>query len=106
MQLKHKMLNQIIAITDIPKWIAMILAFSVSLLTLYNAFKLRSGVLAVSTYAFGAGMVAVTLGLFIMVVSPFTDVVVQQIIYYLLFVVGFALLGAGSLKIYQMSRIK
>lgn len=102
-------LNEQIAVIGLPniaEVVALMLAFLVSLLTLYNAAKLKTGVLAVSTYSFGAGMLALSLGFLTLAAPAWADKEVMSLVYYLLFTLGFALLGFGSYKIYQMSQVK
>lgn len=91
---------------DTSQWMAAMLAFLVSLLTMYNAAKLRRGVLAVSTYAFGTGMLSLALGFLVIAAPAWSDHETINLVYHLLFIVGFALLGFGSFKIYRMSQIK
>jgi len=81
------------------------LAFIVSLLTLYNAYKLRSGILAVSTFAFGAGMLCLAAAFFIIILPVWIFSSVAEIVRNVLFFAGFILLGFGSFKIYKMSQI-
>jgi hypothetical protein len=78
----------------------------VSLLTLYNAARLRTGILAVSAYASGAGMLSLSAGLFLLTMSFNGGISDIPTIYYSLFIIGFIFLGAGAFKIYQMSRIR
>lgn len=96
----------IIGLPEVTELVALLLSFLVSLLTLYNAARLKTGVLAVSTYAFGAGMLALSLGFLTLAAPAWADKEVMSLGFYFLFTLGFALLGFGSFKIYQMSQIK
>lgn len=96
----------IISLPDVSGWIAAILAFLVSSLTLYNATRLKKGLLAVATYAFGAGMLSLSLGFLVVKASTGADQELVSLIYYLLFTLGFALLGFGSYQIYLTSKAK
>lgn len=93
-------------LAEISQWLALILAFLVSLLTLYNAARLKSGILAISTYAFGAGMLSLSLGFMFLVFPGWAGEQITITAYHLLFILGFALLGWGSFQIYRMSNIK
>ncbi|MCL5784982.1 MAG: hypothetical protein M1142_06560 [Patescibacteria group bacterium] len=93
-------------VTYLSRLLAVAMAFLVSLLTLYNAARLRQGILAVSTYAFGAGMLSLSLGFLALAAPAWADSDTISLTYHLLFILGFALLGFGSFKIYRMSRIK
>ena len=92
---------------EYSQWTAAVLASLVSILTLYNAARLKSGILAVSTYATGTGMVLVAGGFFLQL-DPglINDPELAEIVYNLALIAGFCLMGGGSFKILQMSRIK
>jgi len=81
------------------------LAFIASFLTLYNAVKLKSGVLAMSSYAFGAGMLFLSTA-FLLGIKSFglTDNLNEAISLGLL-LLGFGLLCFGSYKIFKMSQV-
>lgn len=96
----------IVSLLEILKWLAAILAFLVSLLTLYNAARLRQGVLAVSTMSFGLGMLSLAMGLLLTTSPAWAEPEIISKVYYGLFILGFFLLGFGSLKVYSMSKIK
>lgn len=91
---------------DISLWTATVLASIVGLLTLHNAAKLKTGILAIATYSFGAGMFCLAGTLLIkiflkdQITNPQIDVLMNA-----LFIVGFAFMGYGSYRIYQMSKI-
>ncbi|MFH0937308.1 MAG: hypothetical protein V1808_03360 [Candidatus Daviesbacteria bacterium] len=89
---------------ELVRWAIAGLAAIVALLTLYNAAKIGSGILAVSTYAFGAGMLCLSTAFLILALPDGGTTELGQIVYHLLFVVGFILLGFGSYKIYKMSK--
>lgn len=91
---------------DLFIWVAVALASIVSLLTLSNAAKLKTGVLAISTYAFGGGMLSLAASFAVLQLPLGADLQLLLFMSRLLFVVGFLLLGFGSFKIYQMSQIK
>lgn len=95
----------LIDVVEYLKWVVAALAFLVSLLTLTNAFRLRSGVLAVSTYSAGAGMLFIAAGLFLLNVPVWASLEVMTLTNYVLFFLGFILLGVGSFKIYRMSQV-
>lgn len=82
------------------------LAFFVSLLTLSNAARLRTGVLAMSTFAFGTGMLALSAGFFLLTLPNWIAPENTKLAYQVFFVLGFILLGFGSYQIYRMSKIK
>lgn len=85
--------------------IIMALAFLASFLTLYNAIKLKSGVLAVSSYAFGGGMLCLS-AVFLLSIMPFgLTNSLYEVISLILLLLGFGLLGFGSFKIFKMSQI-
>lgn len=86
-------------------WLCAVLSFLVSLLTLYNAAKLKTGILAVSTYAFGAGMLALSVGFLFLATPDWATPQTVNLLYRLSFILGFALLGFGSYKIYKMAKI-
>lgn len=90
--------------TEVINWVIIALAVTVSLLTLYNAARLRTGVLAISTYAFGGGMLCLSAAFFLLSVPALADAVTVGLAYRVLFIAGFVLLGFGSFKIYLMSR--
>ncbi len=91
---------------EIIAWIATVLALIVSLLTMFNAAKLKTGILAISTYAFGGGMLFLA-GSFLLTALPLTvEPDLAELVSRILFLVGFVLLGFGSYKIYTMSQIK
>lgn len=87
------------------KGIIVALAFLGSFLTLYNAVKLKSGVLAVSSYAFGGGMLCLSAA-FLLNLMPFglTDSFSETLSLVLL-LLGFGLLCFGSFKIFKMSQV-
>lgn len=93
-------------INDLARWVAVGLAFVVSLLTLYNAARLKTGMLAVSTYMAGSGMIFLAAGLFLVTSTVvWADLNVMSLTNYVLFIIGFVFLGLGAFKIYQMSRV-
>lgn len=87
------------------KWFIALLALLVSLLTLYNAVKLKSGVLAVATYAFGGGMLCLSAAALLLAFPLFSLPQLGSIVQDVLFIIGFLLLGFGSYKIYSMSKV-
>ncbi len=92
---------------EYSQWAAAVLALLVSVLTLYNAAKLRSGIIAVATYASGTGMVLVAAGFFLQLNGGLiSDRELAELVYNLALIAGFCLMGVGSFKIFQMSRIK
>lgn len=92
--------------TEIIAWAGITLALIVSLLTLFNAAKLKTGVLAMSTYAFGGGMLLLSAA-FLLIFLPLTvNPETAGFVSSTFFTIGFLLLGFGSFKIYQMSQIK
>ena len=91
---------------DLIQWIGLTIAAVVSLLTLYNAARLRSGIIAMSTYAFGGGMLCITAASFLLVMPYGINFDSVMIMYRFLFLAGFILLGWGSWQIYKMSQIK
>ncbi len=91
---------------DLMQWVALTIASLVSLLTLYNAARLKTGVLAMSTYAFGGGMLFLAAGFFLLNFPLGVDLSILVTMYRTFFLIGFILLGWGSWQIYQMSRIK
>lgn len=99
-------MNGFLTADQIGNALAASLAFVVSLLTLSNAARLRSGVLAVSTYLFGGGMLSLSAAFFLMVIPEIITNEGVWLMHIIFFTVGFLLLGLGSFKIYQMSRIK
>lgn len=92
-------------LSEITLWSATALASVVGLLTLYNAAKLKTGILAVATYAFGAGMFCLAGGLLLRTILNSQNAGSADLVFNSLFFVGFALLGYGSYRIYQMSKI-
>lgn len=92
--------------TDTVQWVALTIAPLVSLLTLYNAARLRTGVLAMSTYAFGGGMLFLAAGFFLLNFPLGVSLSNLVTMYQVFFLIGFILLGWGSYQIYKMSRIK
>lgn len=82
------------------------LAFFVSLFTLSNAARLKTGILAISTFAFGAGMMALAAGFFLLTLPAWISPENAKIAYKVFFVIGFIFLGLGSYKVYRMSKIK
>lgn len=95
----------VISASDLAQFLAVVLSALVSLLTLYNAARLKSGILAVATYAFGAGMLALTIGFLFLARTQWGDPETRSLIYFSSFVLGFILLGVGSYKIYTMSKV-
>lgn len=91
---------------DFVQWIALTIAALVSLLTLYNAARLKTGVLAMSTYAFGGGMLFLSAGFFLLNFPLGVGLESLVTMYRTFFLIGFILLGWGSYQIYQMSQIK
>lgn len=91
--------------TDLIQWLGLTIAAIVSLLTLYNAARLRSGVLAMSTYAYGGGMLCIAAGFFLLVTPFGTNFDSVIAMHKALFLAGFILLGWGSYQIYKMSRV-
>lgn len=87
------------------KWFIALLALLVSLLTLYNAVKLKSGVLAEATYAFGGGMLCLSAATLLLAFPLFPLSQMGDFVQNILFGAGFILLGIGSFKIYSMSKI-
>lgn len=92
--------------TDVTQGLLLIVAALVSLLTMYNAARLQSGVLAMSTYAFGGGMLFLTAAFFLLTVPFGVSWESVNAAYKILGLVGFILLGWGSYQIYKMSGIK
>lgn len=92
-------------VTTILRGIIVALAFLASFLTLFNAIKLKSGVLAMSCYALGGGMLFLATA-FLLSIMPvgFTDSL-NEIFSLILLLLGFGLLGVGSFKIFKMSQI-
>ncbi|MDO8638739.1 MAG: hypothetical protein Q7R43_04125 [Candidatus Daviesbacteria bacterium] len=92
-------------ISPIVRAIIVALAFIASFLTLYNAVKLKSGVLAMSSYAFGGGMLFLSTA-FLLSIMPFglTDSL-HEAISFILLLLGFGLLCFGSFKIFKMSQV-
>ena len=103
--LKHLSYIPLLNRSEFLEWLAAILSFLVSLLTLYNAAKLKTGILAVSTYAFGAGMLSLAVGLLFISTPLWADPETIQLMFRLAFILGFALLGFGSYQIYRMSKV-
>ena len=99
------MSNVIITIPDPAQWMAAVLAFVVSLLTLYNAARLRQGIIAVSATASGVGMLLLAFGFLLLATQGGTESD-WMTMYNISFILGFLFLGFGSFKIYQMSKIK
>lgn len=91
--------------TDITQWIALTISSLVSLLTLYNAARLRTGILAMSTYAFGGGMLFLAAGFFLLNFPLGVGLESLVTMYRVFFLTGFILLGWGSYQIYRMSRV-
>ncbi len=91
---------------DLTQWIALTLAAVVSLLTLYNAARLKTGIIAMSTYAFGGGMLFLSAGFFLLNFPVGVPLDTLVTMYRAFFLIGFILLGLGSYQIYKMSRIK
>lgn len=96
-------LSQLTSFHDFFSWAAAVLAFLVSLLTLYNAARLQKGILAVATVFSGAGMLSISGAFFILALSSQSGT--ASLPYNILFVVGFLLLGYGSYRIYTMSKV-
>lgn len=96
---------QTVTLAESTKWLITFLAFVVSLLTLYNAARLRTGILAVATYASGAGMLCVSTAFLLLVLPGWVASETATILHQILLLVGFLLLGFGSYKIYKMSRV-
>lgn len=92
--------------SELLSWIGITLALVVSLLTLFNAAKLKTGVLAMSTYAFGGGMLFLSASYLLVSLPIGAQPETADFVSKILFLVGFILLGFGSWKIYQMSQIK
>lgn len=90
---------------DLIQWAALTIAALVSLLTLYNAARLRTGVLAMSTYAFGGGMLFLAAGFFLLNFPLGVDLGSLVAMYRIFFLIGFILLGWGSYQIYKISRV-
>lgn len=97
---------KVITAAELSSWVALILAFLVSLLTLYNAAKLRSGILAISTYAFGVGMLCLSVALALLVLPYSLNPDPEGLFYKLFFIIGFLFLAFGSFKVYSMSHLK
>ncbi len=94
-----------LSLIDITFWSATLLSSIVGLLTLYNAAKLKTGILAVATYSFGAGMFCLAGSLLLKTLLNNQSQDSVNLITNCLFLVGFAFLGYGSYRIYQMSKI-
>lgn len=80
-----------------------LIAFLVSILTMYNAAKLKTGIIAASTVSFGIGMLCLSAGFFLLALPPWIGS--DPILYRVLFAVGFIFLGWGSYKIFKMAQI-
>lgn len=87
------------------QWLAVALALGVSLLTMYNAIKLKSGILAISTYAFGGGMLCLVTAFALPKLPLGASPALVDVVYNILFFAAFLLLGFGSYKIYRMSQV-
>lgn len=87
------------------KWFIALLALLVGLLTLYNAVRLKSGILAVATYAFGGGIFCLSAALLLLAFPLFPASEFGEMVQSGLFMTGFILLGIGSYKIYSMSKL-
>lgn len=103
--IKHLSYIPLLNFAELLEWLAAAASFLVSLLTMYNAAKLRSGILAVSTYAFGAGMLSLAVGFLFLSTPGWADPETVQLMFRLSFILGFVLLGFGSYKIYKMAKI-
>lgn len=97
--------GSILTFHEIAQWVAATLAFIVSLLTLYNSARLRQGIIAVSTASSGIGMLLLAFG-FLLFATQGAMADEMMVVYHLVFIAGFILLGFGSFKIYLMSKIK
>lgn len=93
-------------IPEIFQWTIAALALIVSILTISNGVKIKSGVLATSTYAFGFGMLSIALAFFLLVLPGWLSTEATSLASSLFFIGGFLLLGFGSYQIYKMSRMR
>lgn len=98
-------MNEVVTVVDVSKWLITALSFLVSLLTLYNASRLKTGILAVATYAFGGGMLCLSAAFLTTALAAWSVSEFTEIIRVILLIVGFCLLGFGSYKVYSMSKI-
>lgn len=95
----------IVSFHEVAQWVAAALAFIVSLLTLYNSARLRQGIIAASAASSGIGMLFLAFGFLLLATQGEVESEWMSI-YHISFIAGFILLGFGSFKIYQMSKIK
>lgn len=98
-------MNEVVTKIEVFRWIVALLSFLVSLLTLYNASKLKTGILAVSTYAFGGGMLCLSAAFLTLALPAWSASEFSESIRILLLIIGFCLLGFGSYKVYSMSKV-
>ncbi len=89
----------------ILKGVVITLAFLASFLTLYNAVNLKSGVLAMSCYALGGGMLCLSAAFLLSIMPVGLSDSLNESISLVLLILGFGLLCFGSYKIFKMSQI-
>lgn len=83
-------------------WVAIIIGFVASFLTLFYAYRLKGGLVGTALSLIGAGMLFVVLG-FLAVVISWTDSATQAIVHDLAFILGYVLMLVGALRLRQIT---
>ena len=86
---------------SITLWIAIIIGFVASFMTLYNAYRLGTTISSQILWFFGAGMFLVVLG-FLAVVVAWTTAPVQKFIHDFAFIIGYVLMTVGAFKLFKL----
>jgi len=83
-------------------WLAIIIGFIASFLTLFYAYRLRGGVVGTALTLFGVGMLLVVAG-FLAVAIAWTDEATQATVHDVAFIIGYALMVGGGLRLRQIA---
>jgi hypothetical protein len=83
-------------------WIAIVIGFIASLATLFYAYQLKGGLVAVTLNLLGAGMFFVVLG-FLTVAVAWATPPIQKIVHDLLFIIGYILMLLGVLRLRRLT---
>lgn len=84
-------------------WVAIIIGFVATAVTLLYAYQLRGGVVGMALNFIGGGMFLVVVG-FLAVVVAWADANTQAIVHDIAFIVGYLAMLYGALRLRQMIR--
>jgi hypothetical protein len=83
-------------------WIAIIIGFVASIVTLFYAYQMKGGVVGVTLNFFGAGMFFVVLG-FLVVAVAWATPSIQKVVHDTVFIIGYILMLLGAARLRRLS---